>query len=114
MGTLLLLRPMKNARFLSAGLGCGPAYAEASSTAKKSLNCGQAYSGRSELKKLARSENELALDGTRTCSVNITGSCAVVLDGCGQPGAFGSLPPLAASRSAGAADDVPVAVPVWR
>src|SRR5689334_4865448 len=71
-----------------------------------SLNCVHTYSGNSWLKKLILMLNDFAFDGTRMRSVNISGSqpptphCPPI-DGAGQPGAFGSVPPFAASQSAG-------------
>src|SRR5512138_990699 len=91
----------KNARFLSMGFAGCPVYVESRSTTKKSLNAVHVYSGNSALKKLTESWNDFAFVGTRTRSVSISASFAPAIDGGGQPGAFGSMPPFAARKSAG-------------
>ena len=63
-------------------------------------------------------EKELAFVGTRTRTLSITESLASVLPEMLHPGAFGKLPPLAASQSAGAFTSVPamllpVSQPLW-
>jgi hypothetical protein len=97
---------------LSLGFAGAPAKAESRSATKKSLYGLQTHSGYSELSKLEARRKERALLGTRTLSVSMTGLTAVALEGSGHPGAFGKVPPLAASQSGGGELWVPVSSPV--
>src|SRR5688572_26013329 len=99
--------------FLSAGL---PLSLESTSEMNKSLKAVHTYSGYSADKKYILVENEFALVGTRTRSLSITESNAVVLFAPGQPGALGNALPWAASQSAGAVTSwlAPWSTPPWK